>query len=497
MTWLRILFVVLAWSVAADAGTASAAAPSQQAPATPVFIEAETFIPSSAGWVVSDGPDARQASNLHALSGAAGPGDATASGIVRLPSAGRYRVWVRFRAHPTERGPFTVTLLADGRERSKAVFDLEAPAGITPRSFRGTEYVWRSLDADLPAGDVTLRLAKHETKASGAAARHVDCFLLTTDTSLVPDHNVYRPRTYLRVTFGDGYDDRPVYLHVFADHYRAPWYAHYSVSGGATSEAGVHPRKGSLLKSGGSTGWCDITPMLYEDSGALLNLSARYSFAESASRLRATLEFATAPDDRSVVRTIRADCQPNGLVVVMPPDLLTPQHLAQLKTADEIADQTGKVADAFDWPTFGKLPTRFPFFVQEKAAGASVPVDAAVVARERKTLGYMGFTPDPRQPISGGIWLTRGGSFSAPDLDAMKTRAAENAAKFKQAGHSLADIYHCQLTDEPTGQKTPVIAADPASVAPFRAWLKAMGKTPRRPARAGLGCGAPDRRVRR
>src|SRR4051812_44055913 len=107
----RFLAVMCACAALWCASSAVAAAA-----AGPVFVEAESFAPSSAGWVVSAGAEARQASGLTTLHGAAGPGDATASRTVALAEAGHYRVWVRFRAHPTLRGPFNVAVVAGGRE---------------------------------------------------------------------------------------------------------------------------------------------------------------------------------------------------------------------------------------------------------------------------------------------------------------------------------------------------------------------------------------------
>src|SRR4051812_40327435 len=78
--------------------------------ADPIFLEAEAFTPSSHGWTVAPGPETRQASGLKTLHGSDGPGDGTASHTLSLAQPGHYRVWVRFRQHPTLRGPFDVTV---------------------------------------------------------------------------------------------------------------------------------------------------------------------------------------------------------------------------------------------------------------------------------------------------------------------------------------------------------------------------------------------------
>jgi len=281
--------------------------------------------------------------------------------------------------------------------------------------------------------------------------------------------------TYLRVTIGEGYE-RPLYIHVFADHYRDPWYAHYSL-GRDGARPGVQPRKENLLRSGEQTPWCDITPMLHADSGAILNITARHAYTEHAELLRGVFEFATAPDPKAVVRTLRADFQPNGLVVCVPPDLASPENLARLRTDRDVAEETGRLADAHPWPAHGRKPERFPFFVTAPVGGYETPVDAAVAAREEKTLGYFGFTPDRNRRIHG-VWFARNDSYCQPDLEKMKARAAAAAAEFGRRGGRAADIVYGELTDEPTGQPLDFIAKDPAHVEPFRAWLKAMGRTP-------------------
>ena len=91
---------------------------------------------------------------------------------------------------------------------------------------------------------------------------------------------------------GEGYD-RPVYLHLFADHYRSPWYAHYAIGRDGIGEA-IAPPADQMLRPGDVTPWCNLTPTIYQDSGAALNLSMRHSYHEKAARFRAKLEFGRA-----------------------------------------------------------------------------------------------------------------------------------------------------------------------------------------------------------
>ncbi len=433
-----------------------------------LFIEAETFKPSSNGWKIVTGPSSREASGLAVLNGSSGPRDAVAATTITLKEAGRYRVWVRFSHHERWQGPFRVAVFVSGRELAGEVFDLRSEG----RS-RGVDYGWKFFEADLPSGEVTLQLSKHENKNCSGYARHVDCLLLTTDAKFIPNHLDYGVQSYLRVTLGDGYEKR-VHIHVFADHFREPWYQHFAI-GRDGAMARLAPAKENLLRSGERTPWCNITRMLYQDSGAILNITARYSYTEKVERLKAVLEFATAPDEKSVVRTIRADCKPGGLVVVAPPDFTTPEHLARFKIDREIAEETGKLADAFPWPTYGKKPERFPFMVAARIGGYGTPPDATVTAREEKTLSYFGFTPHDGR-IGGRVWHMKNGSFCQPDLDRMRQNTA--AADFKEACRSAEKIVFAMLKDEPTGQSASFAAQDQAYAEQFGGWLKGMGKTP-------------------
>jgi hypothetical protein len=434
-----------------------------------LFFEAESFESTGDGWQVRSGNEEKAASGLAVLAGAGGKGNAIATKKVTLAAAGHYKVWVRYTSVAKFRGPFRVSVRAGEKELASELFDTAVES-----TGKRDGLTWGFFEADLPAGEITLQLDKHEKKASSGNSRQIDCFLLTTDPKLVPNHLQYGTQTYLRVTFGPGYE-KPVYLHIFADHYHAPWYQHFNLSRAGTNASVAPKGKQDLLHSGESTPWCNISPMLFQDSGAMLQMSARFTYTELAERLKAKLEFATSPDPAAIVRTIEADFQPNYFTVVMPPNLNTPENIAMMMTDREVAEATGKIADAYDWPTWGKKPERFLFSVQAKLAPDRM--DAAVLAREKKTLSYFDFNDDRLHRI-GGVWMMKNGSFCQPDLLKMTARAAEEAAEFQRKVGDVSKISFCELTDEPTGQKLEFMAQDPEYQAQFRLWLKALGETP-------------------
>ncbi|MCB1244614.1 MAG: beta-galactosidase trimerization domain-containing protein [Verrucomicrobiae bacterium] len=434
-----------------------------------VFLEAETF-ESSGGWTKVEGPAAKQASGLAMLGGASGAQDGTATASITIKDAGHYHLWVRYSSHPKWRGPFHVTALAGDRVLGDALFDGEFQ-GESARDLM----TWRSFEVDLPEGPVTIRLSKHEHKNAGGIARLVDCLLLTMDGKLVPNHLNYGAQTYLRVTLGEGYHE-PAYIHIFADHYHADWYQHYSL-GKAGAVPGIAPIKTDRLGAGERTPWCNLTPMIYQDSGAMLHITARHAYTEYADGLRATFEFATAPDETSIVRTLTVDNRPGTVAIFTPPNLLTAENLALLKTDQEIADATGQLADAHAWPTHGKPLSSFPFFVSASIDNKFTPPDARVLARERKTLGYFGFTDSQLRHV-GGAWLMKNQSYCQPDLEKMRAKFQRDAASFFQDGGKVENLVFCELTDEPTGQPLEACSADPAYGEAFRSWLRGLGMAP-------------------
>jgi hypothetical protein len=436
------------------------------------FIEAESFAPSE-GWKTNTDSLLRKASRATALSGADGPGDGVATATVTLQTAGRYRVWVRSLQVAAWRGPFDVSASAGGQALGAVAVDLEPDPAVEDWNF-----VWNFFDVDLPAGEVTLSLAKHEQKNCSGYVRQVDCLLLTSDLNLVPDHVPFGPQTFLRVTVGNEMA-QPVYLHFFADHYRDPWYSYHSLG-----RQGLHDvtavSEAELLAPGEASPWCNISPIVYQDSGVALDFSLRYTYQSMPDHMKARIEFGRADrPDRTVelVRAFEVDARPNGVVVVVPPDLDSPENVARLRRDAEFAEETGKRADAHPWPTIGKRPERIPFLVSAHIGGYDLDVDAVVTAREQKTLDYFGFN-GAHERVLGGLWYMEEQSYCRPDVKQMQERVQAELVDFHKSGRSLDDIAYCILMDEPAGQSAAIMVKDEASRSAFQAWLRAQGLTP-------------------
>ena len=450
-------------------------------PADTLFFEAENFKTQGDGWKPQTSAQTKRASLGVALNGATGDAKSTATQTVQIPRAGKWRIWARYMAHARYRGPFEMDVLSGDKVVATHAFDVAAVSKADDWDYR-----WESFDAELPAaGEYTLRLRKYQNKNVTGYARNVDAVLLTQDLEQKPDHVPFGPQTWMKVTLGDGYE-KPVQIHIFADHYRSPWYAHYAVSKDGV-EDGLNPkRKEALLSNGETTGWVNISRMVYQDSGAHLVMSPAFRYAVNAPRFKGTVEFANAPSDAAAVKKFEVDYAPSTIHIVVPPNLEDKENIARLRSDKEFGAEYGKIADGFDWPKVGKAPAKFPFFVS--ASLDPDTLDANVLQRELKTLSYFGFngigdhpafakSGFPIKTIGGVGWFTKG-SFSAPDNEKMRTRAEALHKTQVAEGVEASQIAYAMVTDEPTGEPAAKIASDAASIEGFRTWLKSKNLTP-------------------
>jgi len=115
--------------------------------------------------------------------------------------------------------------------------------------------------------------------------------------------------------------------------------------------------------------------------------------------------------------------------------------------------------------------TKIPFLVTINIGGYELPVDAAVQAREQKTVDYFGFSGGPEKMVHG-LWHMQQNSYARPDLEAMRSHAKQEAELFTKQGRRYDDVVACMLMDEPTGQPAEFLAKDSAYIEKFREWIK-------------------------
>ncbi len=319
---------------------------------------------------------------------------------------------------------------------------------------------------------------------------------LTACAQQAADDLSTQSQTWIKVTLRDGYE-KPVQIHIFADHYRDPYYAHYALTKGNMDE-GLTPLASHTkdkLSDGESTGWLNISETIYTNTGinhpnggAMLQIFPDYGYGARANTFNGTVQFATGPSDDDVVKTFEIDYTPSTFNVVMPTNLDTKENIAKLKSDKDFANEYGAIADKYDWPTAGKKPVKFPFFVS--AFLNPEKMDNAVINRELKTLSYFGFNGIgvdsgtyfdkfgySYKSFNVGGWSSRG-SYGSPDMEKIRQNADSVYAALIKVGIQAKDIAYATASDEPTGEKLSTIVNDQPSVHGLRAWIKSMNLTP-------------------
>lgn len=460
-----------------------------QQSATPedsIFLEAESFQVQDNGWRVLDNATMKGASGTAAFNGLGGRENSVATQQITIPASGTWRIWVRFMGRvPKPVAPFEVAIVTGKQTVAAHTF------GTTVPPSKKKTFVWDSFDLDLKAGDYTLQLGKSKEGNPAGSQRIVDAFLLTRDFQEVPNHLSHGPQTWMKVTLGDGYE-KPVFLHIFANRFSAPYYAHFLVSKDGVEKGARPHRQAALLSNGETTGWVNISEMIYQDRGAILTIDPLYGPRDNASRFKAVVEFAAKPSEAAVVKKLVVDYAPPYLHVVVPPDLTTQENIASLRSDLDLANAYGKIADHYAWPKIGRPPVKFPFLVRTSLNPNED--DLQVMARELKTLSNFGFNGInangkdgsslyqqfgfPRKYILNvNSWVFKG-SYSVPDIEKMRANIADNYKSYTAAGVKPDEIVAMMIMDEPHREKAALLASDEASIVAFRSWIKSKDLTP-------------------
>ncbi len=304
------------------------------------------------------------------------------------------------------------------------------------------DYVWDGFDVNLQQATYRIVISKIDKDVQYYFfTRAIDCILITDQLNEKPDNSPFGPQLYLRISFGSGHE-KPFYIHIFANYYRAPWYGHYALTN-AGLEQNVQPSQGEnvFFINNQRTSWLNITKLMYFDSGVNLTLSARYSYAQIAPRLNAKFEFACAPDEKSVVKTIERDVL-GSMRIIIPPGFEKPENSEKFTTDIKLAEKYGKIADNMKWPKIGKKPQIFPFFISanlptvpEQISPVVAAIDRKTFDREWKTLDYFGFSNKEKIILSSNVWnagLRKDYScYSGVDIAEVENWAKVEAEQFK------------------------------------------------------------------
>lgn len=460
-----------------------------------IVVQGEDFACDTEAWVAR-AQSSRYApdSGLRHLWGAAG-GQGLATAPIELPAAGRWVIWVRHTvarsSTPGARGPFAVAVRSGDEIIAEARFDEQPPATEPDQIHR---YDWSSFSADLPAGRLTLALSKLEPFDCSGWTRQIDCVALTTDAQYQPEVWHWQPKVWMRVTLGPT-ETPPIYIHCFADHHRAPWYRHFSLSQDGY-ESRVAPARGaaSFLTAGQSTPWCDITQAIHEDSGARLELrgAEKYSYDEWLPALDATFDIATAPSEDAIVKSFHREGPGAGLVIMVP-GVLSADSADQVRCDREFGDESVALAATVPAPEFGRRPERYPVILAMSMRPQLFAAD--IRADEYRIVADLGFTgtrdiPDELLRSLGlrhgightGTWYMDDNCYLQPQVERIRERMPIAAAEWPEPPTLV------MFMDEPTARPLEHAASCEVCTEAFRSWLRDEQHVPL----ADLGAAAWD-----
>lgn len=446
-----------------------------------IVVQGESFACVTDAWVAREqssryAPD----SALRHLHGASG-GQGVATTQIEVPAAGRYAVWVRHTVGRGDlRGPFRLRIMRGDETLAEGRFD-ERPPQVEPEQIH--RYDWSRFEADLPAGTLTLALEKVEPITCSGYTRQVDCVALTTDTEYEPDVVHWQPKVWLRVTLGPT-ETPPIYIHCFADHFRAPYYKHFSLSKDGY-EVRVAPGGGrsTFLQAGEATPWCDITDAIHEDRGARLELrgAEKYSYDEWLPSLDATFDFATAPSDDAIVKSFHREGPGAGLVVMVP-GVLSEQTADQLRRDTSFRDESVALATTVPVPEFGRRPERFPVILTMRMRPHLF--EPGIREDEYAIAARMGFTgtrdhPDELLQSLGfrnfvghpSAWYMQDRCYLQPQRERIAERVAKMGAEWDEPPTLV------MITDEPAPRPLEHAVSCAVCTERFRAWLREQGVT--------------------
>ncbi len=452
-----------------------------------VFLEAESFQLQGKGWAVENSPRGSRRdkqSGLKFLSGS-GAGEGKAVKNLNIPGDGQYTLWVHYAqqrgAGAAARAPFEMIVTQNGKAVLTQKFD-EAYTPDKKRSRDPSDYTWESTTGALKRGPATITFAKLGAKPAkrvSAHTRQIDCVLLTTDAKYKPDYRDFAPQTYMRIRLNQS-EPAKVYFYGFLNHMRAPWYQNIAM-GKKGWEKRVNVPGEEYLSAGESTGWMNISRLLYSDSDTNLSLQATVKYHNpDASSSDYTVELAPAPDDKQIVATLERKGPGSGMKVRIPPDLTN----GRKPTSDlEYAQANLALAKKLTVPAFGQAARQFPIMVgMGSNDNNTTPGTQAAELEVLNIFGVNGLwnAVDEKSVQAGMVWGRTGaavmqargpGGYNDPNMEKMEKSVAEDG-KALQANPLHEHYIVTSLTDEATAESLEKMKGNPVHEQAFVAWLK-------------------------
>jgi len=276
---------------------------------------------------------------------------------VNVPSAGTWRLWVRYleaQRNENYRGPFRVTVLQGGQTKEEKVFDKER----TETSHIFQRFVWGWLDVPLAAGPTRVVLRKEDPLKVAWMTRHVDWFVLAADTAYVPKESDFVAPLWVKVCLGEGHPS-PSSIHIFGTRaYPPPFYmAHHQLDRLGLVQR-YSPRAGSLLAPGDSSPWVNIAPLFQTRGRSTVRFMAMVRYPAGVEGADFELLFADKRSDEALLKRFHRSGSGSGLLVTVD---LTKRD--EIRSEVEWSDEVLGWARAISTPV-GRRAVRIPLLTR-------------------------------------------------------------------------------------------------------------------------------------
>lgn len=459
------------------------------------FVEAEDFDTLEPGWARietrSDRHGHRVASRNAALSGS-DAGQGVARHTLRITEAGLYHLVIRYTDWPADvsdhphrdhyHAPFRFRMTQAGDTVHDHVYATGTTEPDAPKRANFSRFQEAHATVQLNAGDVILELSKEGEARVHNTLRWIDCIFLTQDASYTFDYLDFNPQLYLRIRLQDVEPDS-VYFYCFVNHTRMPWFKNVTMGRQGWRRGVFGARDQHYMSAGEETVWMNITRLTYVDADTLFKLRATVAYGNpDAAHSSYTLDFASAPTDEAILKSLTRSGPGPGMFVRVP-GVITPDTLpkADYEYAEERLDMLGRLPRI----TFGRQPHLFPTIIQ--IPGNRESISAGVRAAELQAAAYLGINgvwglPSDEDAEAGvrfgssyaGIMQRGPAGYNEPLLDKIEQAVARSAASLRESGHASSIVF-TMLADEAAAQGLERMSAHPLNHETFVAWLREQG----------------------
>lgn len=398
------------------------------------------------------------------------PGTATTT--LDIPTAGRYRIWIRYLDMVNYRSRAAFRL--SGTQQEKEVVnhkfdDAEASLRATPEGQTkwGTgfaRWVWDFVEFDAEAGELQIAVAKLHLAAVHDCTRTLDVLLLTDDLDYEPIVTDLTP-LYVKVRML-AEQKEPVVIHFWGRRPFSPWYTpHANINQKGIFEGifeGSQDEPGIRMAAGEESGWVDVAPYLAYGGLNQISLYAMRSYYKPESKSHFEVSFSKSPSEAGLIDKVERSGTGDGVIFAV--DLVDYRLVTELKGSQaslEMAQATSEIS--------GKLPTEFPFFTGMSLTEQRSTSEA--IGREREALRRIGISSAKKLPSNFYFHLTKTpGCLSQPD----QRRIDESMQKFSEKNSDRSGWAMINLMDEP-GFGFEHIKSCPDCRAGFAPYLKSLG----------------------